>query len=179
MITLTTCLKHRSLVSIQRPDIDSGSIQGFLIGLSETLLAVEYVHDFQIDGLLVLRRLDIGDVRRTGTDEFQERLMKREGIRPGQQISMPLELESWRSLVEQLSGQFQYLILERELGPSPTFSIGKPQRITAAQVEFQSFTGTGKWWPKTERLKYSQLTSVQANTRYMGFYQRHFDGNSV
>ena len=46
--------------------------------------------------------------------------------------------------------------------------------MTDAQVEIQTFSGTGKWSSKSERLKYMQFTSVQVNTRYLNFYQRHF-----
>lgn len=152
-------------------------MQGFLVGLSADLLAIEYVYDFQIDGLMVLRRSDITEVRRTATDEFQERLLKQEGIRPGSQAPMPLDLENWGQLIRQLSGHCPLMILERELGPSPEFAIGRPIQATAAQVEFRSFSGTGKWSPKTARLKYSQLTCLQVSTRYLSFYQRHFERN--
>lgn len=180
MLTLTTCLKKRSLVSIRRSDVDGYGIQGFVVGLSDTLLGLEYVDDFQIDGIMVLRRSDITEVRRTGTDEFQEKLLRREGIAPGQQVPAPLVLDDgWRGLIDQLSGHYEYMILERELGPSPEFSIGRPLKTSAAQVEFLSFSGTGQWSTKTERLKYSQLTSLQVNTRYLGFYQRHFERNAA
>lgn len=177
--TLSTYLKARNLVSIRRSDIDDYGIQGFLIGLSESLLAIEYVYDFQIDGLMVLRRSEITEVKRTGTDEFQERILKQEGIRPGAQTPMPLELNGWRPLIQQLSEHFPLMILERELGPSPEFAIGRSLRATAAQVEFHTFTGTGKWSAKTERLKYSQITCLQVNTRYLGFYQRYFERNAA
>ena len=179
MQSLPACLKQRSLVSIRRREVDDYGIQGFVVGLSEVFVALEYVNDFQIDGLLVLRRTDITEVRRTGTDEFHESILKHEGGGPGQQGPTPLQLDGWRPLIEQLSGHYALMILERELGPSPEFSIGRPIRATAAQVEFQSFSGTGKWSPKTERLKYSQLTSLQVNTRYLAAYQRHFERSAA
>jgi hypothetical protein len=173
-ITLSSCHRKRSLVSVRRRDVDDYGIQGFVVGLSETLLALEYVYDFQIDGLMILRRADVTEVRRTGTDEFQEALLNKEGIRPGTQTPAPLEMDGWRSVIDQLSKHYEYMILERELGPEPEFAIGRVVRATAAQVELQTFSGTGRWYPKTERLKYSRLTCVQVNTRYLGFYQRHF-----
>jgi len=175
MLSLATCLRVKSLISVRRRDLDDYGIQGFLVGVSDTLLALEYVNDFQIDGLMILRRSDITEVRRTGTDDFQERLLKREGIRPGHQFSTPLELNSWQTIIDQLLQQHPLLILERELGPSPEFLIGKPIRVTGAQVEVQSFSGTGKWADKPVRLKYAHLSCLQANTRYLDFYQRHFE----
>jgi hypothetical protein len=177
MQSLSTLLKAKSLVSVRRRDVDDYGIQGFLVGLSESLMAIEYVYDFQIDGLAVLRRSDITEVKRTETDAFQERLLKHEGTRPGAQVPMPLELEGWKSLIQQLSEHYPLMILERELGPSPEFAIGRPIRATAAQVEFHTFTGIGKWSTKTERLKYAQITCLQVNTRYLGFYQRHCERN--
>eukprot|EP01034_Spumella_vulgaris_P040555 gene40554-50162_t len=100
----------------------------------------KYVYDFQIDGLMILRRSDITEVRRTATDDFHERLLKREGIRAGRQGPAALELGSWQTIIQQLSLSCPLMILERELGPSPEFVIGRPQRVTAAQVEFHSFT---------------------------------------
>jgi hypothetical protein len=179
MQSLPAYLKKRSLVSVRRQDVDDYGIQGFIVGLSETFIALEYVNDFQIDGLLVLRCTDITEVRRTGTHEFQESILKQEGNRPGRQKPMPLRLEAWRPLIEQLSGHYPLMILERELGPAPAFAIGRPTRATAAQVEFQTFSGTGKWSPKSERLKYSHLTSLQVNTRYLGAYQRHFERSAA
>ncbi|MEK8034971.1 hypothetical protein AACH06_29500 [Ideonella sp. DXS29W] len=179
MQTLPAYLKTKSLVSVRRRDVDDFGIQGFLVGLSDNLVALEYLCDFQLDGLTVLRRSDITEVRRTETDEFQERLLKREGIQAGTQAPMPLQLEGWKSLIQQLSDHYPLMILERELGPSPEFAIGRPIRATATQVEFHTFTGTGRWSTKTERLKYAQITCLQVNTRYLGFYQRHFDRDAA
>jgi hypothetical protein len=173
--TLSSILKAKSLLSIRRSDVDDYGIQGFLVGLSEELLAIEYVYDFQIDGIMVLRRSDITNVKRTGTDEFQERLLKKEGIAPGMQEPMPLELGTWKALIGQISLHYPLMILERELGPSPNFAIGRALHTTATQVEFQTFTGTGVWSKKTEWVKYSQITCLRANTRYLGFYERYFE----
>ena len=113
MQSLPAYVKKRNLVSVRRRDVDDYGMQGFVVGLSESLLALEYVYDFQIDGLMVLRRTDITEVKRTATDEFQEALLSREGIRPGQQEPTPLKMDSWRPLIEQLSGCYSLMILER------------------------------------------------------------------
>ncbi|MBL8264627.1 MAG: hypothetical protein JNM58_19605 [Xanthomonadaceae bacterium] len=169
----STHLRGRKLVSVRRQDIDDYGVQGFLVGLSEALLALEHVYDFQVDGILVLRRSDITEVKCTATDAFQESLMKREGIVPGSQAPSPLALETWRALIEQLAGSHPFLALEQELGPEPQLSIGRVVSVEAQHVEFQCFSGTGKWQSKPDRIKYAHLTSAQANTRYLRFYQRH------
>ena len=179
MKSLANHLDNRSLVSVQRRAVDGYGIQGFLVGVSDLFVALEYVYDFQIDGLMFLRRSEISSIRRTATDEFQESLMGSEGLRPGSQGPIPPKLESWRSLLEELTGRYPFMILERELGPSPSFSIGRVVSIAPAQVEIQPFSGTAAFSNKFRRLKYSQITSLQVNTRYLGFYQRHFARNAA
>ena len=53
--------KQRNLVSIRRGEIDGCSIQGFVLGLSENLVLLQYVYDFHLDGLMLLRTADIPD----------------------------------------------------------------------------------------------------------------------
>jgi hypothetical protein len=174
-MSLLDHVKKKSLVSVRRGDIDGYGIQGFVVGVSETLMALEYVYDFQLDGIMVLRRSDITEVRRTATDEFLQVLMKRDGIEPGFQMPFPVLLNNWKTAIEQLSALHPLMILERELGPSPEFAIGRLLKATTLQVEFQTFSGTGRWATKPDRLKYAQLTCLQVNTRYLGSYQRHFE----
>jgi hypothetical protein len=172
--SLDVLLKHRRLISVERDGVEGYGMQGFIAGISDDLLALEYVYDLQIDGIIVLRCSDITAVKRTATDEFQESLMKREGILAGSQASAPLRLNSWQDLIEQLAERYPLMILERESGPSPQFAIGRPIKITQAQVEIMTFSGTGKWSEKPLRFRYSQITSLQVNNRYLNFYQKHF-----
>ena len=175
MTSLSHYLKSRKLVSIKRAGVGGYGIQGFLAGASDDLLAIEYVYDFQVDGLMILRQSDITEINRTKTDEFQESLLRHEGILAGHQAPSNLNLDTWQSVILQLSKNYPLMTFERELGPSPEFSIGRPLKITGAQVEVQTFTGTGRWSSKPRRIKYAQLSCVQVNNRYTNFYQRYFD----
>jgi hypothetical protein len=75
MPSLSSYQKSRQLVSIRRADVDSNAIQAFILGASERLVLLQYVYDFKLDGLLVVRREDISDVQRTATDKFQQSLL--------------------------------------------------------------------------------------------------------
>ena len=52
MPSLSAYLQKRSLISVRRKDVDGHSIQGFLVGLSDHLVALEYVYDFQVLSLI-------------------------------------------------------------------------------------------------------------------------------
>jgi hypothetical protein len=173
--SLSGYLRANNLVSVHRDGIDDHVIQGFLLGASETLLALEHVYDFQVDGLMVLRRVDVTEIRRNDVDEFQEQLLKEEGIVAGTLGIAPLELDDWKSVIDQIGSGSALMILEQEAEAEPEFSIGRPLQTTEALVEFQSFSGTGIWYDDPEQLPISHITRLQAYSRYLSFYQRHFE----
>ena len=175
MISLSSYQKEHQLVSIRRADVDSNAIRAFILGVSERLALLQYVYDFKLDGLLVVRREDISDVQRTATDKFQQSLLAEEGVDREVPFGLQLPLGDWRSVVTHLGGQYPLMILESELGPAPQFVIGRLLKATETRVEVQSFTGAGRWSANPVRLKYAHLTSLQVNTNYANVYQRHFE----
>lgn len=61
----------KQLISIRREHIDPNKIQGFKIAESEKLLLIQYIYDFNADGLMVLRKQDITNIETTNTDKFR------------------------------------------------------------------------------------------------------------
>lgn len=179
MPSLTDCLRGKHLVTVYRKSVDGYGIQGFLVGLSPSLMALEYLNDLQPDGLMVLRRAEISDVKRTGTDEFQERLIQSGTAGSRWHLDESLQLEDWRALITQLKPMYPIMALEREWGPAPERVLGVPLNATAARVEVRSFTGIARWLPAPTRLSYAHITCLQVGTRYLNAYQRYFEGQGA
>jgi hypothetical protein len=59
----------RDLVSIERSNIDQNSIQAFVLASSDELIVLQYVYDFTLNGLMVLRTKDVTKVRCSATDK--------------------------------------------------------------------------------------------------------------
>jgi hypothetical protein len=70
----------RSLMSIRREEIDGNRIQEFILGHSKELVLINYVYDFKLDGLMVLRLSDITDICSDNTDIFQTQILKEDGL---------------------------------------------------------------------------------------------------
>ncbi len=80
MNDLNEMMTDRKLVSIRRDAIDSNSIQGFVLAASDELLLIQYVYDFNLDGLMVLRLSDVTEIKSGATDKFQKQLLIDEQI---------------------------------------------------------------------------------------------------
>jgi hypothetical protein len=167
--------KSRNLVSIHRSEIDDNSIQGFILASSEELVVLQYVYDFNLDGLMVLRVADITEVRHSTTDKFQKGLLEQEGLMQRVPFGADFDLRNWKSVIAQLSKEYPLMILECEALEETDFAIGRVLKTTQASVQFQYFSGAANWAEEAETLKFKDITCCQVGTNYVNVYQRHFE----
>jgi hypothetical protein len=167
--------RGRDLVSVRRSEIDEHAIQGFVLASSEELVALQYVYDFNLDGLMVLRIADITEVRCSATDKFQKRLLEQEGLIGRVPFGRDLVLDNWRSVISQLSKEYGLMILECEAGEEKDFVIGRVLGTTPTRVQVRHFSGAANWARKPTELKFKEVTSCQVGTNYANVYQRHFE----
>ena len=166
--------KLRNLVSIRRGEIDENAIQGFLLESSEELIALQYVYDFNLDGLMFLRVEDITEVKCSKTGKFQKELLKKEGLLEKIPFGATFAISNWKSLITQLSQEHEVIILEREAMEEPDLFIGVILKATRIGVQGRYFSGAGNWAEGLETLKFKDITSCQVRTNYINVYQRHF-----
>jgi hypothetical protein len=167
--------KSRNLVSIDRSEIDENSIQGFVLASSDDLVLLQYVYDFNLDGLMVLRVADITEVRHSTTNKFQKGLLEQEGLMQYVPFGAAFDLSNWKSVIAQLSKAYPLMILECEALEEKGFSIGRVLKATQAGVQFQYFSGAANWAEKPELLKFKDVTCCQVGTNYVNVYQRYFE----
>ncbi|NHZ40521.1 hypothetical protein [Massilia aquatica] len=163
------------LIALSRSGIDHHSIEGFVLGLSDELLLLQYVSDFHLDGLMVLRIADITDVRCSATCTFQRELLEHEGLLQQVPFDIGLDLRNWNTVLAQLSTMYPLMILECENLDDPDFLIGRIDEFTPMAVAMQWFSGTARWDDELAILAFDDITCCQAGTNYIAFYQRYFE----
>jgi hypothetical protein len=167
-------MKHE-LVSIRREKIDENKIQGFVLDESKELLLLSYIFDFNPDGLMVLRKKDISEIKTTDTDKFQTQLLKDEEILSTINFETPYNLKSWRKFLLSAKDKHNYFILEQELLEDPDFAIGRIEEIEKQNVIFRYFSGVGRWLEEIEKIEYTNITSCQIGCNYLNVYERYFN----
>jgi hypothetical protein len=176
---LTTLLAQhhiqRDLITLRRDDIDDAGIQGYVLALSPTLVVLQYVCDFHLDGLMVLRRGDITDVNGSRTDRLQREMLAREGVEQRVPFDKAFDLADWHAVIGQLSREFPLMILECEDLDDPDFVIGRVHALRADQVDFEHFSGAANWQPELAEIDLDDITCCQVDSNYINFYRRHFE----
>ena len=137
--------KERNLISISRSRVDRHSIQGFVLGHSRDLVMLQYVYDFRLDGLMVLRVADITEVRCTRTGRLQKDLLRQEGLLEEVPFGSRFDLRDWPALISELARAHPLVILECEARKEPVFVIGRVLKMTADAVDILHFLGAANW----------------------------------
>lgn len=166
---------QRDLVTLRRDDLDDAAIQGYVLALSPALVVLQYVYDFHLDGLMVLRRADITDVNGSRTDRLQREMLAREGLEQRVPFDKAFDLVDWHAAVGQLSREYPLMILECEDLDDPDLVIGRVHALHAAQVDFEHFSGAANWDPELAEIALDDLTCCRVDSNYINFYRRHFE----
>lgn len=173
---LRSAKQNRSLVALRRSRIDSHGIQGYVIDTTSALTLVQYVRDFTLDGLMVLRTTDITSVKlKSKTDALQHQVLLDDGIDLEAIFAQKYPLESWPKLFAFLEKDSPMLIIESEYGDDPDFLIGFMSEVLDTKLKLWHFTGSARWEDEPAEMRYDRLTCCQLNTTYIDGYKRHFD----
>ena len=163
----------QELVSIRRDGCDDRKIQAFVIHFSGTLVLLQYIYDFHVDGILLLRLADITSIEATATDEFQKRLLIQEGGFAKIDFGYRPPISSYDVFLRSLPDE-EIVILEDEVADDPEFIIGTLQSVDVDEVSIRFFTGAANWEDEPSVIEIARITSCQIKTNYINFYARHF-----
>jgi hypothetical protein len=166
--------QRRDLVSMRRARIDSFSIQGFVLASSKTLVLLQYVYDFRLDGFMVLRRTDITELKAGKTDRFQRQLLATEGALAQVDFDYRAPIESYDSFLAAISPD-EIVIVEDEITEPKQFLIGTISHLEDGRATIRHFTGVGRLVKPLETISTGQITSCQIRTNYTQVYQRYFE----
>jgi hypothetical protein len=169
---LTEYIKNRSLVCVRREKIDSQSLQAFILNYSESLILMQYICDFRLDGHLILRGDDISSITCRATDEFQRKLMDENGLIENIDFDFNVELSSFSSLLNALPRQ-SIVIIEDE--GMDLFWIGRFIDSDNNNICLHEFSGAANWDDELTYIGQKDITCCQLNSNYISYYARYFD----
>ncbi|MBO6620289.1 MAG: hypothetical protein JJ892_13235 [Balneola sp.] len=176
---LSNLKKSRSILSIRRDNIDSHRIQGFLLDYSDEIILLQYISDFRMDGLMILKRSDITEIESDKTDSFQTQILKDDGIFDKIQFNTVYKVDNLHCFFLSLKkiNEKELVILENETSDPPIFCLGRVEMIGRKSISIKSFSGRAKWKEESEIFDFNDINSVQIQSSYIKGYQRYFDRN--
>lgn len=173
---LAEFIEERTLVGIRRDCIDSRLLQAIPIRYSSSLLLVQYIFDFHVDGQLVLRREDITSISCRATDRFQRRLLEENGLIETVDFDFRADLSSYASVLNSQPAQ-SIVILENEGLDDSAFWIGRFVEANDETIRLHEFSGAANWESELTEIDEKEITCCQLNSNYIRFYARYFESH--
>jgi hypothetical protein len=157
------------LVTIERKRLDPHRLYGIILARSPALMLLHHVYDFQFDGYYVVRTKDITLCNSSDSDDYCQRLMRREGLWERAPRSVrKLSIGGWSELLANLVGKV--VILEDEVRKS--FHIGPLLQADAKHVTIHYFDGCG-CLKDVEKVACSRITSARFGDRYTTIHSKY------
>jgi hypothetical protein len=158
-----------NLVTIERERLDPNNRYGVIVSQSESLTLLHDNYDFQFDGYCVIRNRDITCCDSSESNNYCERLMRREGLWE----SVPrwvkkLPIAGWPELVAALIGTV--VILEDEV--RERFLIGPLVEAQTRHAAIHHFDSCGTP-QKLEKISYTRITSMTFGDRYSTIHAKY------
>jgi hypothetical protein len=179
MKDLHTLQEKRALVIINRKDINDIGIQGIILGYSKKLILIQYVYDFNLDGIMVLQRSGITSIESDESGLFQTQLLKDEGLYDKVDFTKKYNLKNWKSFLSHIDTSFHFITLEDEDPYKYAFMIGKVTKLGRKKVSVHQFSCTGTWKKEVSKMSYKNITSLRVGNHYPKVYENYFKQNNI
>ena len=146
---------------------------GIILGQSPELILMSDSFDFYYDGLVLLRRSDIDEIRCSDNERFMKRIMQKEGMHAifkKRAKALDIPLSSFAAALEHFRKLEIPVIIQRKYHDEDIFQIGPVMEVTDKKVLIKYFNARGEFTkPVSSKLKditYIHVDSPYANTFY-------------
>jgi hypothetical protein len=177
--SLRRAVAHHASVKVSRRTRDEPNIHGFPLAVGPAFALLRVLHDFDLDGYMVLPLDRITDVRSGVNERFLEHVTRDEGqlssVWPplAAPIWSDLPLNAWQDLFAALGATRQIIIVECETRDEDGFFIGPVVGVAEHAVGIHHFDATAVWDPAPSEVLFKAITCVRFDERYTNVYARY------
>ena len=166
LAVLQRALAEKTLCAVNRDMIDYLSIYGYPVAMTDKLVALRFVYDFEPDGIKIIRTQDITEAFCGDVEAFNDRIVKSE-CGDLKLDAPPLNLYSIKSLCADLQKSGQLVAIDCEGYEESQFYVGKIVALEDKCAQVLCFDGLGVWDKKPISVDYKKITCISVGSHYV------------
>ncbi len=170
---LVRYLKSRHLVRARRSGPGSAYTDGFVLGVSDELVAMHAVVDFQSDGLEIFPLAAVEKVESSARDVFWQSILENEGCVPRGGLPDRLQIGDCRSLAQSLKQWGKAIGVSYADDETDWYSPGVVGAVGAESFGLRYFSTTGEWDDELTTIRYDQVLRVDVDRPYVNTFERY------
>ena len=156
---LKECLDKNYLCAINRDMIDYLTICGFPLSLTENLVLIANVYNFDIDGYKIMRTQDITEVFCGEEEKFNEMIIKSEKIYDSFRAEI-IDISGLKSAFNALMQKNECIIVQCEGAEESLFYEGMVTEVGKGEIVMKTFDVTGVWDTEPAHIPLNKITSI-------------------
>ena len=150
--------------------------EGFIFEQNRDFILMSDMNDFNYDGLVVLRKSDISEIKHTDKIKFFHKILKKEKIKKRifkRRAKIDFKLETMYKMMKQLKKLQIPIICEHLYEKEELFQIGPIQKVGKKKAEIKYFNALGKFDFKPAIAKYKSITYIQIDSPYANIFYKY------
>lgn len=171
---IAKAIEKRSLVRVKSAWMDPDeSLCGYPLQQSRSLVLVQEIVDFHLDGYRILRHRDIEDVKTYGPNHEVSYVATQEGCRDGVGIDKELKLSSLPAVLRDLKERKKLVILDFDYDPDPYLWLGTLVRRDKKSGKCRFLDVDARWDRRLRTFDYDDVSRIPFDDGYSLAYARH------
>lgn len=167
----------RQAVRIRPRYFPENHLYGFVVAVSDDFVVLHEIHDFHIDGYLIVPMSNIKGIRSSEAERTLEKILAAEGMMDRLGLKHELDLTGWRAMFRSVHKIGKNVIVEtfnitheRE---EEQFVIGRIQGMSAKSLSILGFDALGQWESEPMIIAYRNIKWVQFDSEYINVFSKY------
>lgn len=169
---LVRYLKSRHLVRVRRTGPGPSYTDGYVVGLSDELVAMDSVVDFTRDGFEVFPLASVSKVESSARDVFWQTVLEREGVLP-RGLPPRLQIGDCRALMTSLQKWGKAVGVSYRDDDTDWYAPGVVRDVEDEAFGLHYFSSSGVWDDELTRIRYADVLRVDVERPYVNTFERH------
>lgn len=166
-------------VKIYICDHDGTSItnfNGYVLEQNKKFILMSVNNDFFYDGIVVIRKADISEIKRTENERFFQKIMEKEDLKKEmfeRKTLLDFHLNGYKEMFQSIQEKNIPVIIEAKYGDDDRFQIGPVASFDDKQVKINYFNARGEYDLKPVSCKYKEITYLNIDSPYARLFYKY------
>jgi hypothetical protein len=150
-------------------------LNGYILGMSDSLLLIHCFNDFKPDGYTICRIRDIVELRHGPYEVWFDHILRSESLLTGLKFRYRIDLSNWATALQNITRRYSQIIIECESvdEKEEDFYIGGLLAIQSRNIQFRDYDALGYWSKTPKSIKLADITKVQFDTPYINIFSKY------
>lgn len=153
-----------------RLNLEDGSHEGFIVGLSDTLVLLQAIYEWQDAGALVVRVEQVESCDVSDYQDDQVKILNFNSVKRTKRFSW-VRLNGFADLFRSLQPKNRFVVVSIE----DEADVGQIESIAPDHVVLKAVDPGGNWLEDEIECPYEAITSVQFDDNYSRVLQRYIE----